>query len=139
MKFNRHLEEGCLCVRRPGLGASTQFFTSVPCTIRVLRDFSLKISAFSRRYEWRKVVEGWKHFWFWINNENPILFFSTFTTSTFSTHCQCHLGKHPPTKTDEFSEKFQTAFDPPPSFSENHIADFLKSCTALKTKHVVYF
>ena len=24
---------------------------------------------------------------------------------------------------DEFSEKFQTAFDPP-SFSENHIADF---------------
>ena len=27
-------------------------------------------------------------------------------------------------KTDEFSEKFQTAFDPPPSFSENHIAIF---------------
>ena len=27
------------------------------------------------------------------------------------------------TKTDEFSEKFQTAFDPlPPSFSENHVA-----------------
>ena len=24
------------------------------------------------------------------------------------------LGKLPPTKTDEFSEKFQTAFDPPP-------------------------
>ena len=35
------------------------------------------------------------------------------------------LGKHTPSKTDEFSEKFQTAFDPPPSFSENHIADFL--------------
>ena len=30
-----------------------------------------------------------------------------------------------PTKTDEFLEKFQTAFDPTPSsFSENHIADF---------------
>ena len=28
---------------------------------------------------------------------------------------------------------------PPPSFSENHIADFLKSCTAWKTIHVVYF
>ena len=26
-------------------------------------------------------------------------------------------------KRDEFSEKFQTAFDPP-SFSENHVADF---------------
>ena len=35
-----------------------------------------------------------------------------------------NLGKHPHSKTDEFSEKFQTAFDPPPSFSENHIADF---------------
>ena len=27
-------------------------------------------------------------------------------------------------KRDEFSEKFQTAFHPPPSFSENYIADF---------------
>ena len=27
-------------------------------------------------------------------------------------------------KTDEFSEKFQTAFDPPPSFSENYFAIF---------------
>ena len=35
------------------------------------------------------------------------------------------LGKPPPTKTDEFSEKFQTAFDPPPLFLENHVADFL--------------
>ena len=36
------------------------------------------------------------------------------------------LGTNGATKTDEFSEKFQTAFDPPPppSFSENHIADF---------------
>ena len=36
------------------------------------------------------------------------------------------------TKTDEFSEKFQTAFDPPPpSFSENHVADFAtKMCMA---------
>ena len=36
-----------------------------------------------------------------------------------------YLGKPVPTKTDEFSE--------------NHVADFLKSCTALKTIHVVYF
>ena len=26
-------------------------------------------------------------------------------------------------KTDEFSEKIQTAFDPPPSFSENYVAN----------------
>ena len=30
------------------------------------------------------------------------------------------------TKTDEFSEKVQTALDPPPSFWDNHIAFFLK-------------
>ena len=36
-------------------------------------------------------------------------------------HC-CPFGRDNPTKMDEFSEKFQTAFDPPPSFSENHIA-----------------
>ena len=27
-------------------------------------------------------------------------------------------------KSDEIAEKFQTAFDPPPSFSENYIAIF---------------
>ena len=32
-----------------------------------------------------------------------------------------NVGADKPTKTDEFSEKFQTAFD---LFSENHIADF---------------
>ena len=37
--------------------------------------------------------------------------------------CRISLGKDGVSKTDEFSEKFQTAFDPP-SFSENHIADF---------------
>ena len=31
------------------------------------------------------------------------------------------LGKGPVTKSDEFSEKFQTVFDPPPSISENYI------------------
>ena len=36
-----------------------------------------------------------------------------------------HLGTGQGTKTDEFSENFQTAFDPrPPSFLENDIADF---------------
>ena len=37
-----------------------------------------------------------------------------------------NLGTDGHTKTDEFSEKFQTAFDPP-SFSENHIAIFSKN------------
>ena len=35
------------------------------------------------------------------------------------------LGKDPATKSDEFLEKFQTAFDPPPSFLENYVANFL--------------
>ena len=36
-----------------------------------------------------------------------------------------HLGKGGISKSDEFLEKFQTAFDPPPpSFSENHVALF---------------
>ena len=34
------------------------------------------------------------------------------------------LGKRTFSKTDEFLEKFQTAFDPPPTFSEN--ANFSK-------------
>ena len=58
-------------------------------------------------------------------------------------HFQCQklfswLGKPLPTKTDEFLEKFQTAFDPPPSFSENYVADFLKSCTALNNQILPY-
>ena len=38
-----------------------------------------------------------------------------------------HLGKTLATKTDEFLEKFKTAFDPPPSFSKNHITDFFRN------------
>ena len=34
-------------------------------------------------------------------------------------------GEDPATKSDEFLEKFQTAFDPPPSFLEDYIAIFL--------------
>ena len=34
------------------------------------------------------------------------------------------LGKGPANKLDEFLEKFQTAFDPPPSFLENYVAFF---------------
>ena len=37
------------------------------------------------------------------------------------------LGKLSPSKTDEFSEKFQTAFDPPPSFSESYVANFFRN------------
>ena len=33
-------------------------------------------------------------------------------------------GTDDATKTDEFLEKIQTAFDPSPSFSENHITIF---------------
>ena len=36
-----------------------------------------------------------------------------------------NLRKDPATISDEFLEKFQTAFDPPPSFLENFIAIFL--------------
>ena len=35
-----------------------------------------------------------------------------------------YLGTEHVSKSDEFSEKFQTAFDPPPSFSESYIALF---------------
>ena len=34
------------------------------------------------------------------------------------------LGTDGATKSDKFSEKFQTAMEPPSSFSENYIADF---------------
>ena len=37
------------------------------------------------------------------------------------------LGKSGATKSDEFSEKFQTAFDPAPSFLENYIANFFQN------------
>ena len=37
------------------------------------------------------------------------------------------------TKTDEFSERFQTAFDPIPSFSENRVAIFFFNFHALNT------
>ena len=36
------------------------------------------------------------------------------------------LGTGGVSKTDEFSEKFQKALDPPPSFSKNHVAIFSK-------------
>ena len=54
-----------------------------------------------------------------------------------------HLGTDGHTKTDETSEKFQTAFDPPPSFLENHVADFATNrrqkwvCSLWRT--VVYY
>ena len=67
-----------------------------------------------------------------IKNIRANLFFSV-------CHCLRHLfycfmqplllGTPFPSKTDEFSEKFQTAFDPPPSFSESYIANFFwNSC-----------
>ena len=40
---------------------------------------------------------------------------------SFNGKLQLGITSH--TKMDELSEKFQTAFDPPPSFLENHIAD----------------
>ena len=36
------------------------------------------------------------------------------------------LGTGGVSKTDEFSEKFQTTFAPPPSFSKNHVATLFK-------------
>ena len=47
------------------------------------------------------------------------------SSSIFQSLSLCRLsGPDGHTKTDEFSEKFQTAFDPPPSFSENHFTIF---------------
>ena len=44
------------------------------------------------------------------------------------------LGKPTSSKTDEFLEKFQTAFDPPPpSFSESYIAIFLNWLRSLQS------
>ena len=40
-------------------------------------------------------------------------------------------GRVAPTKTDEFSEKFHTAYDPP-SISNNHIAIFSKRALGFK-------
>ena len=39
-------------------------------------------------------------------------------------------------KTDEFLEKFQMAFDPPPSFSENHVRFSRQNCD--KSVYVQY-
>ena len=50
------------------------------------------------------------------------------------------FGTVGPTKTDEFSEKFQTAFDAPlpPSFSENYIADFATKVRDFATKVCIF-
>ena len=49
------------------------------------------------------------------------------------------LGEQHVSKSDEFSEKFQTAFDPPPpSFSENHIAIFFQNSWP-KDFYVIFF
>ena len=42
------------------------------------------------------------------------------------------LGKPPPSKTDEFSEKFQTAFDPPPLIFGKSCCRFFKQLYSLK-------
>ena len=47
------------------------------------------------------------------------------SSSIFQSLALCRLsGTDGHTKSDEFSEKFQMASDPPPSFSENHFAIF---------------
>lgn len=49
------------------------------------------------------------------------------------------IGTDAVTKKDEFSDKFQTVFDPCPSFLKNHVAIFLlqpKTCIEVKNlKH----
>ena len=49
------------------------------------------------------------------------------TVFKFAQKTSLLFGMDDPTKTDEFLEKFQTAFDPPPSFSENHVALFFQN------------
>ena len=41
-----------------------------------------------------------------------------------------HLGKGPATKSDDFLEKMQTAFDPLPPFLENYINSFILDMVA---------
>ena len=53
----------------------------------------------------------------WMIRQIPLLM--TFLIKYF-----LYLGTPSPSKTDEFSEKFQTAIDPPPHFSESCIANF---------------
>ena len=64
---------------------------------------------------------------FWPNNKYlsaNLRYLPQFVTRGVEVNSSC-LGKPSTSKTDEFSEKFQTAFEspPPPSFSENHIAN----------------
>ena len=42
----------------------------------------------------------------------------------------CCLGKGPATKSDEFLEKFQTAFDPPAHFRKNLFQSFMADMVA---------
>ena len=48
------------------------------------------------------------------------------------------LGKRIFSKTDEFLEKFQTAFDPPPSFSENHVANFFANAIVFANSKIPF-
>ena len=52
-----------------------------------------------------------------------------FTSACFGHRLRDGWPGWPHTKTDEFLEKFQTAFEPPfpPSFSENHVANFVSN------------
>ena len=61
-----------------------------------------------------------KYIWIFSNPE-----FVLYCSWRLKTLTVTHLGKLSPSKADEFSEKFQTAFDPPPpSFSESYVAIF---------------
>ena len=47
-----------------------------------------------------------------------------------------HLGKDPVTKSDEFLEKFQKAFDPLPSFLEIYVAIFIMDMVAFRQEGI---
>ena len=45
-----------------------------------------------------------------------------------------HLGLYTPTKTDEFLKSAERPLTPPPSFSENYVADFATKMRDFATK-----
>ena len=78
--------------------------------------------------EYYDLSESWEQRPEWPHNNDWHGMWCNWNSSVACICIQTIKGMHAATKTDEFSEKFQTAFDPPPhppSFSENHIADFL--------------
>ena len=76
----------------------------------------------------------------WVTGEARVMVVTVWQIQTILRVCKQvrsrrHLGTHSPSKTDEFSEKFQTAFDPPPPliFGKLYCNFFLKFRTEVSS------